>query len=89
MTALMFAAQNGHEQVALVLLEAGVALLSASVPPSATLIAGWSAIGVRVAAAPVKAFYEIELIAIGSCPRSSGWHRLRFCCRSERSLGRG
>jgi ankyrin repeat protein len=71
-TALMYAAHNGHEQVILVLLEAGAALLLASVPPSATLIAGWSTIGVRVAAAPVKAFYEIELITIGGAPQL-GW----------------
>jgi hypothetical protein len=71
-TALMCAAQNGHEQVALVLLEAGAAWLSVNVPPSATLIAGFSTIGVRVAAAPIKAFYEIELIAIGGRPQL-GW----------------
>ena len=47
-------------------------MLSASVPPSATLIAGYSTIGVRVAAAPVKAFYEIELITIGDAPQL-GW----------------
>jgi hypothetical protein len=68
----MCAAQNGHEQVALVLLEAGAAWLSVNVPPSATLIAGFSTIGVRVAAAPIKAFYEIELIAIGGRPQL-GW----------------
>ena len=68
----MDAAQNGHEQVARDLLEAGAALLLASVPPSATLIAGWSTIGVRVDAAPVKAFYKIELISIGVVPQL-GW----------------
>jgi hypothetical protein len=88
LTALMLAAKNGHKQVALVLLEAGAALLSASVPPSATLIAGFSTIGVRVAAAPVKAFYEIELITIGSEPQF-GWASPSFVVGASAPSGKG
>ena len=87
-TALRLAAPNGHEQVALVLLEAGAELLSASVPPTATLIAGWSTIGVRVAAAPVKAFYEIELIAIGGAPQL-GWASPSFVVGASAPTGEG
>jgi ankyrin repeat protein len=87
-TTLMSAAQNGHEQVAHLLLEAGAALLSASMPPSATLIAGFSTIGVRVAAAPVKAFYEIELITIGYAPQL-GWASPSFVVGASAPLGEG
>ena len=89
-TALMCAALNGHEQVARVLLEAGAELLSASVPSTATLIAGWSTVGVRVAddAAPVKAFYEIELIAIGDAPQL-GWASPSFVVGASAPSGEG
>jgi ankyrin repeat protein len=87
-TALMHAAQNGHEQVAHILLETGAALLSASVPPSATLIAGFGTIGVRVALAPVKAFYEIELITIGGAPQL-GWASPSFVVGASAPLGEG
>jgi hypothetical protein len=87
-TALMYAALNGREQVAHDLLEAGAALLSATVPPSATLIAGWSTIGVRVAAAPVKAFYEIELISIGVAPQL-GWASPSFVVGESAPSGEG
>jgi hypothetical protein len=87
-TALIFAAQSGHEQFALVLLEAGAALLSSSVPPSATLIAGFSTIGVRVAVAPVKAFYEIELITIGGAPQL-GWASPSFVVGASAPSGEG
>jgi hypothetical protein len=84
----MHAAQNGHEQVAHILLETGAALLSASVPPSATLIAGFGTIGVRVALAPVKAFYEIELITIGGAPQL-GWASPSFVVGASAPLGEG
>jgi len=87
-TALMSAAKNGHEQVAHILLETGAALLSASVPPSATLIAGFGTIGVRVALAPVKAFYEIELITIGGAPQL-GWASPSFVVGASAPLGEG
>ena len=87
-TALMIAAENGHEPCARVLLEAGTTLLTASVPLSATLITGFSTIGVQVAAAPVKAFYEIELIAIGGA-QQLGWASPSFLVGASAPLGEG
>jgi hypothetical protein len=87
-TALMAAALKGQEQCARVLFEAGATLLRASVPLSATLITGFSTIGVQVAAAPVKAFYEIELIAIGGAPQL-GWASPSFLVGASAPLGEG
>ena len=63
-------------------------MLSASVPPSATLVTGFSTIGVRVAAAPVKAFYEIELIALGRAPQL-GWASPSFAVGASAPSGMG
>ena len=71
-TALIKACESGHEGCALELLKAGALLPAVDVPSTATLIARFGTIGAQASATPPKAFYEIELITLGSCPQI-GW----------------
>lgn len=71
-TSLMMAAESGHEWCSLELLKAGALLPAVDVPSTATLIARFGTIGAQASATPPKAFYEIELITLGSCPQI-GW----------------
>ena len=76
------------EQVARALLEAGAILRSVQVPPSATLFSSFCTAGMRRAIVPVKAFYEIEIIAVGGAPQI-GWASPDFNVGEDAPSGDG